>query len=376
MSFKNHLIKLFASLYRLFFKGNPRNQESPHFLIVSTTGLGDTLWATPAIKALKSSFPQCTLSVLTSPIGEEILKHNPYIDQLYVLKRSTLTSFLLLFFTLRRKKVEIALIFHASQRPVLPFCLLIGASQIIGTEKINKGLDFLLTKRLPLLQIHEIERRLNIASAVGATARDTPLLELHLSGEDEKRAAAFLKMKNVPSYLPLIGIHPGAKDAFKQWPAELFAELGSRLNAHFGSQIIITGTKEEKTLVESIASSIPGSIALIGELSLRPLAALIKNMSLFISNDTGPMHVAFAMQIPTIGLFAPTDFKLCGPYLSPRAFVIQKSRTCTPCLRKKCKDPLCLLQISVDEVFENALNLYYLKADSLSFALEATHHDL
>jgi lipopolysaccharide heptosyltransferase II len=356
---KNTILKFLCHSYRRACKGHAFEPQRPRFLLVSTTGLGDTLWGTPSLKALKTTFPHAYIAVVTSPIGKEILIHNPYIDDLFVLKSASLFSFFKLFFAVRRKEIQCALIFHSSQRFVLPFCILIGATEVIGTEKMHKGLDSLLTEIVPAKPMHEIERRLHIVAKVGAHVQSTPVLELHLSEKDEDVAQSFLKAKQIPDYLPIIGMHPGAKDVFKRWPLEMFADLGKRLCAHFGCTLIITGTATEKEVVEKISSQIPQSIPLTGELLLRPLAALIKKMSLFISNDTGPMHVAFAMQTPTIGLFAPTDFRVCGPFLNPKAAIIQKSMTCSPCLRKKCKDPFCMLQISVDEVFEHVLQLFY-----------------
>lgn len=332
--------------------------ESHRFLVVSTTGLGDTLWGTPALKALRANFPDAYIAVLTSEIGREVLKYNRHVDDLFVIKKQTLFSLIHLYFSVWKKKIHTALIFHTSQRPILPFCFLIGAQEIIGTEGINKGLDFLLTQALENKPMHEIARRMEIVRRVGACSLDS-LIELFTSEEDEKQAIAFLEKHQVLPYLPLIGIHPGAKDKFKQWDPECFIEVGNRLVQHLGCQIFVTGNQSEKELVEQVSSQIPGAISVYGQLPLRSLAGLIKKMSLMIVNDTGPMHMAFAMHTPTVALFTPTDPKLCGPYFATRAQIIEKKKTCTPCLKKKCHEPFCLLQISPDEVYEASLNLFY-----------------
>ena len=161
----------------------------------------------------------------------------------------------------------------------------------------------------------------------------------------------------IPSYLPLIALHPGAKDGFKQWPPSHFIELGNRLTQSLGSSIIVTGAQSEKALVESIASKIEGATAAT-DLPLLATAALIKRMDLMIANDTGPMHLAFAMRTPTIGLFAHTDPALCGPYFIDAAQTVSRKPTCSPCLKKKCREPFCLLQIGVQEVYDSALKLF------------------
>jgi ADP-heptose:LPS heptosyltransferase len=363
MSLKNKIIQGITLLFKLFSRSHEPSTDSPRLLVVSTTGLGDTLWATPSLKVLKGSFPRSYVALLTTPIGKELLKYNPYIDELFVIKGASLFSLFPLFFSIRKKKIDTALLFHTSQRLILPFCRWIGASRLIGTKNLNKGLDALLTTALPEVPVHEIDRRLKIVNTLKPCFKvQQPSLELFLSEGDEAEATTFLERNQLPPSLPLIGIHPGAKERFKRWPSHLFVELAKRLRDHLLSecQIFITGGEDpsEKELVRTMTSAIPGAISTSGKLSLRGVAALIKRMALFISNDTGPMHIGFAMGTPTVALFTPTDPKLCGPSLAPNSLVISRLPTCTPCLRKKCQEPFCLLQISVDEVYEAALKLF------------------
>ncbi len=328
--------------------------EERRFLILSTTGLGDTLWATPAIRALRHSFPTSYIALLTSPLGAELLKHNRHIDTLFTLRNP-----LSLYFELKAQHITHVLVFHTSQRSVLPLSALLGAREIIGSYGINKGLDSLLTEALDNLDQHEIQRRLDIVAAVGAQPLQCSM-EIVLSPEDEKGADEALRPLDLLPYLPLVGLHPGAKDRFKQWPATHFIELGRRLMANLGCQILVTGTKEEKALVEHVAAGIPGA-APFTHLPLLPMAALIKRMHLLIANDTGPMHLGIASQVPTLGLFSPTHPRLCGPYFAPHSFPLAKPPTCRPCIKKRCLSPFCLMQIGVDEAYAAALQLFYLK---------------
>jgi ADP-heptose:LPS heptosyltransferase len=354
LNFKNKLIHTLVSALRpkSLNLGNEKR-----FLILSTTGLGDTLWGTPAIRALRETFPTSSICVVTSPTGKALLQNNRQIDEIIVAKNPLLPSLFSLYRKLRRKKITHVLSFHTSQRAMLPLSAILGAQEIIGTYGINKELDFLLTTALDNQAVHEIKRRLDIVEQVGAVAFG-PAMELFLSPEDEKIADHFLEELRIPSYLPLIGIHPGAKDGFKRWPPSHFIELGKRLTQNLGCGIIITGNPSEKKLAHAIASEIPGA-SVATHLPLLSTAALIKRLNLMISNDTGPMHLAFAQKIPAIGLFTPTNPKLCGPYAVDSAITIAKRPTCLPCLRKKCQEPFCLYQIGVQEVYDEALKLFY-----------------
>lgn len=348
MNFKNLLIKI---LVRALRPHSPNVSEEKRFLILSTTGLGDTLWGTPAIRAMRESFPNSYIALLTSGTGNALLKHNYRIDEIFETKDPLFFPLFSLYRKLKAKNFTHILNFHTSQRPVLPLSAVLGAQEIIGTRGINKGLDFLLTQSLDNHPIHEIQRRLNIVSQVGAHTLD-PSMELFLNPEDERAADTFLKEIHCDS--TLIAIHPGAKDGYKQWPASHFIKLGNKLIQTFNCRIIITGTPAEKNLVASIASQINGAIP-VTHLPLLVTAALIERMDLLIANDTGPMHLGFAQKTPTIGIFTPTDPNLCGPYFVPSATAIAKKPTCTPCLRKKCREPFCLLQIGVDEIYNAVL---------------------
>ncbi len=352
MQLKNKILK---SLVNALKPKLPTLGDEKRFLILSTTGLGDTLWATPAIRALRQCYPTSYIGVITSPIGHEVLLHNRRIDELFVTADPLFRSLIELYRKLRPKQITHVLNFHTSQRPMLPLASVLGALEIHGTQGINKGLDVLLSHPQDNEPMHEIQRRLKIAAAVGAHTLDSSM-ELFLSSEDEKAAEAFLNSLPFPSYLPMIALHPGAKDKFKQWPPSHFAELGNRLIQNLGCRIIVTGTPNERELIESIASEIDGAEIAV-DLPLRAAAALIKKMDLMISNDTGPMHIAFAVKTPAIGIFTPTNPHLCGPYFADHALAIAKKPTCTPCLKKKCQEPFCLLQIGVQEVYDAATQL-------------------
>jgi ADP-heptose:LPS heptosyltransferase len=356
MHFKNRTIRFFVK----FLKPKTLNLgEEKRFLILSTTGLGDTLWGTPAIRALRKCFPTSYIGVITSPIGKMCLRHNRRIDELFEVKDPVFPHLLPLYRKLKKRKITHVLNFHTSQRPILPLAAILGAIEIVGTHGINKGLDFLLTQSLDNEAMHEIQRRLDIATHVGAHTLDSSM-ELFWGQEDQTIADNFLVNLNIPSYLPLIGLHPGAKDGFKQWPASHFIELGNLLIRNLGCRLIVTGTPSEKALVEFIVSHIDGASAAT-HLPLLATAALIKRMDLMISNDTGPMHMSLAVKTPTIGLFTPTHPNRCGPYLIKNAIPIAKKATCSPCLRKKCQEPFCLLQIGVQEVYDSALRIFYQK---------------
>ncbi len=362
MTLKNLLIKWLITAIqpmkrRRFLHGPPRS-----FLLVSTTGLGDTLWAGPALETLRTHYPDSLIALLTHSLGSELLSRNKALDEVFILEEPLFWNALRLLPTLKRCEFDMVLLFHSSQRFILPLCSLMDVPQIIGTKGQQKGLDFLLTDQvLPVYQ-HEVERRLSLVQAAGVPGALSVERALHfpLHQFEEEGAKNFLSRQNIPDHLPLIGLHPGAKNKFKQWPPHYFVEVGKRLVQHTGCQIIVSGDGRELQLTYEVASQIPGAIPLAGELSIGTFAALLKRYHLFITGDTGPMHLAFAVKTPTVALFSATDPALCGPWHNEgRVALIYKKRTCSPCLGKKCEEPFCLLQINPDLVYEHALELFF-----------------
>lgn len=333
------------ALIRFALRAKRPSPERPpnRILAIATTALGDTLWATPALESLKKSFPDCYLAVLTSPIGMQILKHNPYVDRLHLLQEPLLPRFFSLRKTLLAEKFDTALIFHASQRLALPLAASIGASRIVGTAGINKGLDSLLTHPLPALRQHEIARRLQMVEEIGGKIH-SQTLSLHLQPVE----------RLPPREGQWVAIHPGSKDSFKRWPEEHFAEVAKALQKKFRCRILITGTRNEEPLMQKTAALIPGAEVASPNLPFRSFAALLEQMDLLLSNDTGPFHVACALKTPVIGIYSATDPFLCGPYRAEGAIAVSKKAACTPCLKRKCRQPFCLLQIGPEEVFDSA----------------------
>lgn len=334
-------------LCRLLSRWIPRHQRPGRFLVVSTTALGDSLWATPALQALRASFPSAHIALLTSPIGEEVLRHNPWTNEILVLQEPLLAHFFSLAKTLWRLRCDTALLFHASQRLALPLCVCSGAGRIVGTFGINKGLDPLLSQPLFNQNAHEIVRRLEIIEAVGAR-RITEALSYPISPTEVAVAPLFEGQ--------WIALHPGAKDPFKRWPPEHFVSVGRSL-AERGYSIAVSGSKGELPLMEEIAAQIPGSRLFPSNASLRHYASLLRSASLLISNDTGPAHLAAALNIPVLSLFSPTDPTRCGPRSSPRSFALFKPPTCQPCLHRKCRRPFCMMQIGPEEVVKRAVDM-------------------
>jgi 3-deoxy-D-manno-octulosonic-acid transferase/heptosyltransferase-1 len=161
-----------------------------------------------------------------------------------------------------------------------------------------------------------------------------------------KRLGGEGRQKNVPNF---VAVNPVAFWATKCWDEGKFAALADRIHEELGIGIVLTGSQSMP--LERICRMMrTGAVNLGGRTTLRELACLYRGANLLITTDSGPMHLAAAVGTPVVALFGPTDPALTGPY-GPGHRIIRKKLSCSPCLRKRCKAPRCMTDISVDEVF-------------------------
>src|SRR3989338_3994902 len=284
-------------LTRKFISDTPKK-----CLIISTTGIGDTIWGTPAIRALKKKMPGIHLSVLANINGAEIFKENPFINNIFIFKKGIL-NILSLLNELRNNHFDTAIVFHATDRIIWLMAYLTGAGKIVGSRRHSKGMNFVITHPMNIPHnTHAIYARHLLIKELGVES-NSKKIELFVTHDERKRIDTFLKKIGINQNSFIIGFQPGAAKAYKRWPEENFVKLGKMLSEIRNNiRIIITGDSNEKELAEGISDKVNG-ISFAGKLTLREIFAVIERCSLFITNDTGPMHIAIALDIPTIALF-------------------------------------------------------------------------
>lgn len=334
---KNSLLIFLARICKS--KINNFDPKNPRILIVSTTALGDTLWSTPSIRAIREKYKNAYIGALVSKTAYKVLEKNSNIDRFFILEKISILGFLKLFLILKKESFQAVCLFHSSQRMVLPLCAMLNPEYLIGSEGINKGLDSLFTHLIKTKEIHEIERRFSIAKLLGVDRFD-PQMEFFF-----EPAENFQNFKK-----PLIILHPGAKDGFRSYPKDSYIQLSKSLQKELNAQVIITGSSHEKDLVNYIASKT--NTESFTNLSLKEFATLIQKADILITGDTGPLHLSIALKTKTIALFVPTDPLRFGPYKAQNCLVIKKPPSCSFCLQRACKDPVCFLQIPTEEILE------------------------
>ena len=330
--------------------------------IFQTSFIGDSVLTTPLIKKTKKLFPDTQIVVITRPQTEDIFKPLPEVAEVILNDKRGWNKIAGVWKTARAIKksgIDILLVPHRSFRSAL-IAWLSGVPVRIGFTS-SEGW-FLYTKTVPFSwMIHDAERNLSLLQGIAKEQFGGEKLSMSFTPSAEENVARLLKDFNLEGK-KLVGIHAGSAWPTKCWPMEYFVELISKLQTELGVQVVLVGGgKQDTDLGEKICQLAKGHAAsLCGKTSLADLMALMKHLSLFITNDSGPMHIATAFDVPTLAIFGPTTRELgFFPYGQGHRVMEIKDLECRPCALhggKKC--PLghfkCMKDITPEEVFKNA----------------------
>ena len=329
-----------------------------HIVVIQNTALGDYLMSTPAIRAVRISFPKARLTVIGHRRHADLMAMNPDIDRLLVY-RGKAKSYGPLVKTLKSERVDLGLVLHGNDPETIPLLWRGGARYIVAPD--HTALTFLLSRAVPYIQPgeHMINHRLRIVEAVGAMARGR-FMEQAVDQEVIDQGAAFIDLE-IPGQGPVVCLAPGASHAYKRWPANRFAELAARLVREYGARIVVLTSSAEAPLAERILTGLAGShTAANGRLGLAQIAGLLKNCTALVANDSGPFHLGLALGRPTLGLFGAYPPEIYGPLEAPWGRTIYLADQACPeptCLKKQCPRPRCLEAIGVDLVMAELTGL-------------------
>lgn len=342
------------------------NREIRRIVIFRTDRIGDVVLSTPAIRAARKAFPEAYLAIVVSPNTREIVAGNPDLNETIIFdkesKHKGIFQTLRFVMWLREKRFDLALILHSTARVNL-LCFLAGIPKRVGYARGK--LDFLLTDRLQytkrLGEKHESEYSLDVLRSIGIDA-EISRLSVSITGENENTLRDLFLEHDVSEEDRIIVLHPGASHASKMWPEENFARLGDALIERFKVKIILISGASQSAIGEKVKDLMKNeAISLCGRTSLGVLAALFKKTALFISNDSGPVHIACAVGTPVISIFSRNEKGLSPARWRPlgnKGIFLHKDVGCTKCLAHNCKKSfLCLRSITVEEVLERSRDL-------------------
>ncbi len=329
-------------------------------LVIKPSSLGDVIHALPCIKALKDSFPDSRIDWVISSSLKGLLEGNPLIDNLILLNKdswknikklpATLSEISSLRKTLKSKRYDIVIDLQGLLRSGL-IAFTSPSTTKVGFADAREGSSFFYNKKVAVSNnLHAVDKCLEVAKSIGANVNKA-VFPLHIDPSSKNSIKELLG-----STVEYIVIAPSARWNSKIWPAEKFASLISKITI----PCVIAGSEGDSSIaniiIESVSEESRGNIInLCGKTNLKELAALIAGAKAVVSNDSGPMHIAAALDIPAIAIFGPTDPVKTGPYgwqTNDNLSVINADLPCRPCRKRNCDDLICMKIINAATVLK------------------------
>jgi lipopolysaccharide heptosyltransferase II len=324
-------------------------------LIVRLDRIGDVVLSTPVIKALRAAYPDSHIAFLVRPYAADAVIGNPYLDEVITFNKERTFSFAM---GLRKKKFDMAVILHPTERTHW-IAFLAGIPIRVGYD-LKMGI--LLTRRVPHTKQyglkHEIDNGLDILRYVGIENKERELY-FPINSQSEIKIANMFARNHIQAGDKVVVINPSASCRSKMWRPENFAILGDKLVEKFGAKIIVLGDTADIAISDSVTNAMKKpSINLAGKTTVSDIASILKRAKLFISNDSGPVHIARAIGTPVIAIFGRSDRGLSpkrwGP-TGPHDLVIHKDAGCEICLAHNCIIAFkCLELVTPAEVIQAA----------------------
>ena len=339
-------------------------QNYKKILVVNLGGIGDLLLSTPALRSLKKAFPGASLEVLIVPRAVEAVRELPYISKVHFFYFGWRYIFrnIQTVLGLRRSAFDIAMNMrtlnsYVSAQKMRLFLRLIKPKLRAGRNTAGRGAFFdIQVPESALGEVSVMAYDMELAQAAGAPAGDRTI-DFAIGPADAARVGELFAASGIRDTDLVVGIAPGGREN-RRWPGERFSLLMQKLSGVAPCRFVITGDVNEKLLAQAIAKDMPSAVDLSGKLSLKELGACIGRCRLFISNDTGSMHVAAIVKTPLVAIFGPGSLAWYDPrHISDKVKVVYKKIACSPCEKPRCAHVRCLMMVDPDEVLEAAVAL-------------------
>jgi lipopolysaccharide heptosyltransferase II len=343
-------------------------QSIRRILIRGTNWVGDAVMSIPAMRQVRRHFPGADISLLVRPWVRDVYSAVNFVDRILDFDKDGehrgWSGRARLVRDLRAMKFDLALLLqNAFEAAFLAWAARIPVR--IGYARDFRSLMLTHPCRIDpeIRKVHQVYYYLGILPAAGlleSEARDVQGREVDIRigvrPSDAERSRVLLVSSGIRDDDLLVGVNPGAHfGSAKRWLPDRYARVGDALAGRYGARIMLFGSKGERTFAEAIAGQMKHpALVLAGRTTLGELMALIRRCTLFITNDSGPMHLAAALDVPQLAIFGSTSEVATGP-LSDRAEVLKESVACSPCFRRECPiDLRCMTAITVERVVSAA----------------------
>lgn len=343
-----------------------------NILIVKLSAVGDVVHTLPALAALRRLYPQGHITWVIEEAAADLIVGHPDLDRVVVFRRKPWISDIRrgnlkevgrdvksFYKTLRDRPYDLVIDFHGLFKSAV-IVVASGGRRKLGYDSLQELSGLFYNEKIPEdMGKHAVDRYLDFLSYLGAK-HEQPSFLIPVGPENKAHVTTLLQEQGITT--PFIAVNPVALWDTKLWDRRKFADLAARIVQECGLPTVFTGSLNEKSYITDIQGLVPSKsiVDLAGKTSLKDLACLYGMAELVITTDSGPMHMAAAMETPVVALFGPTDPARTGPYGEGHT-VVRSSLPCSPCFRKQCDPCRCMEAIGVDDVFDAVKNTLGMK---------------
>lgn len=355
-------------------------------LVVRLRLIGDVVFTTPVIRALRRAYPDAHLAYLIEPAAAPVVRHHPDLDEIILAPRTRgwqrLRDDIELGHRLRKARFDVVIDLHSGPRASW-LTWLSRAPRRIGFDVQGRRWMYtdVVARPRAIRPRHSVENQWDILAPLlpdlpPATPAGDPVTMNH-GLEADRSVADWIRQEGLQEWHQLVVVHVSAGNAFRRWPLLSFVELADRLSAgDRNRRIILTSGPSEAAaaaevvrLVRERRPEFPEAVRTCGDMSLDELHALIGRARLYIGGDSGPLHIAATTRTPIVGLYGPTLPVRSAPWRDPQVFseaVDVGALPCRPCEQRVCApgDFRCLTHITVDAVVAAAERALALRASA------------
>lgn len=324
----------------------PKNLKK--ILLIKPRGIGDIVLSTIILDDLKINFPSAEIHYLTETFAKDALANNSLVTKVQTMEK---TEFVLkVAYRLRKEKYDMIIDLWSNPRSA-QITFLTHAKYRVGFSYRGRKYAYNILGTSEKGEHHAAEHNLELLKALGIEIT-SKRIHFYVSEEDDNWAEQFIKT-NMPSGKKIVGIIPSGGWPSKRCDASKWVEICNAIKEKYEVVFLILWGPGDESDADFIKNNLGDKAVLAPEIKIGKLSALIKNCDMVIANDSGPMHIAAALEIPTLGIFGPTNPKAHGPYSPNSDYVIKEGLHCIICNKLECPyNHECMTQLPVEMVLE------------------------
>ncbi len=357
LTLRNLILGSLCSFTKTYKKDDFSGSSIRKILVIRLDRIGDMVMTTPIFRALKEKWPDAQITVLANPVNRNIVSNNPFIDHILVYDRKdihkSMGNRLIFFRSIRERNFDLVIDPYLDYELKTSFLTrFIGKKFRLGFEFAGRGIFYNIRYQSNAFPVstekkHMADYYLDLIMYLGVEAKQRQP-EIFLNTVERKNAYKLLEKAGVNAESKIIGIHPGGNYQSQRWSVKKFAAVSDHLITNYNAKVVIFAGQAEKQLLSEFRDYAVKTPLFLDDLSLREFMAVLSHCNLFLCNNSGPLHIATALNISTVSTMGPTI-----PYhWWPRGnnhIVLREDLDCSPCKKGICKTHECMELIETDD---------------------------